>query len=119
MRLYVAGQSPKSLRACVDLLTLCEEHLADRCRVEIIDLIEHPSLAQRDDVLAIPTLVVDVHEETAVVPGDSFAVRPGLVNSRRLPTRRLVGDLSQMDNVLAVLGLPVVDNVTRTVGSAV
>ena len=57
LRLYVAGQSPKSLRAFANLTTLCEEHLAGRYEIEIIDLVEHPELARSDDILAIPTLV--------------------------------------------------------------
>ena len=57
LRLYVAGQSPKSLRAFANLKKLCEEHLAGRYEIEVIDLVEHPSLARGDDILAIPTLV--------------------------------------------------------------
>jgi circadian clock protein KaiB len=83
LRLYVAGQSPKSLRASINLRTLCEEHLAGRYEIEVIDLVEHPSLARRDDIIAIPTLV------------------------RRLPAplRRIIGDLSNTDRVLIGLRL--------------
>ena len=81
LRLYVAGQSPKSLRAFVKLKALCEQHLAGRYEIEVIDLVEHPSLARADDILAIPTLV------------------------RRLPAplRRIIGDLSNTERVLAGL----------------
>jgi circadian clock protein KaiB len=83
LRLYVAGQSPKSLRAFANLKALCEEHLAGRYEIEIIDLVEHPSLARSDDILAIPTLV------------------------RRLPAplRKVIGDLSNTERVLVGLRL--------------
>jgi circadian clock protein KaiB len=83
LRLYVAGQSPKSLRALANLKTLCEEHLAGRYEIEIIDLVEHPELARSDDILAIPTLV------------------------RRLPAplRKIIGDLSNTPRVLVGLRL--------------
>ncbi|MCW3014306.1 MAG: KaiB protein [Solirubrobacterales bacterium] len=81
--LYIAGQSPKSLRAFANLTTLCEEHLAGRYEIEIIDLVEHPSLAQSDDIVAIPTLV------------------------RRLPAplRKIIGDLSNTERALVGLRL--------------
>ncbi|MDQ1396429.1 MAG: circadian clock protein KaiB [Acidimicrobiaceae bacterium] len=79
--LYVAGQSPKSLQAFANLKTLCDEHLAGRYEIEVIDLVEHPSLAQSDDIVAIPTLV------------------------RRLPEplRKIIGDLSNTERVLVGL----------------
>ncbi len=81
LRLYVAGQSPKSLRAFANLKRMCEEHLAGRYEIEIIDLAEHPGLAKSDDILAIPTLV------------------------RRLPAplRKIIGDLSNTEKVLVGL----------------
>jgi circadian clock protein KaiB len=81
LRLYVAGQSPKSLRAFANLKTLCEEHLAGHYELEVIDLVEHPALARSDDILAIPTLV------------------------RRLPAplRKIIGDLSNTERVLVGL----------------
>jgi circadian clock protein KaiB len=81
LRLYVAGQSPKSLHAFANLATLCEAHLAGRYEIEIIDLVEHPSLARRDGILAIPTLV------------------------RRVPAppRKIIGDLSDTQRVLMAL----------------
>jgi circadian clock protein KaiB len=83
MRLYIAGQSPKSLRAIANLKTLCEEHLPGHHDIEVIDLVEHPGLARSDDILAIPTLV------------------------RRLPEplRKIIGDLSNTERVLVGLRL--------------
>jgi hypothetical protein len=97
LRLYVAGQSPNSVRACANLMTLSNQHLAEQCEIEIIDLIQHPSLAQRDDIVAVPTLVVDVHAGDTVDPGGS------MVKSHRPTTRKLVGDWSRMYDVLAGL----------------
>lgn len=81
LRLYIAGQSPKSLQALANLRSLCEEHLAGRYEIEVIDLVENPSLAQSDDIVAIPTLV------------------------RRLPEplRKIIGDLSNTERVLVSL----------------
>ena len=56
LRLYVAGQTPKSIRAFARLQTLCEEHLKGRYRIEVIDLLEHPHLARGDQIVAIPTI---------------------------------------------------------------
>jgi circadian clock protein KaiB len=83
LRLYVAGQSPKSLLAFLNLKTLCEEHLPGRYEIEVVDLIEHPSQARSDDILAIPTLV------------------------RRIPApmRKIIGDLSNTERVLVGLRL--------------
>jgi circadian clock protein KaiB len=84
-RLYVAGQSPKSLLAIANLNRLCEEHLVGRYEIETIDLVEHPALARDDDIIAIPTLV------------------------RRLPIpqRKIIGDLSNTRRVVVGLRLPV------------
>jgi circadian clock protein KaiB len=83
LTLYVAGQSPKSLRAFANLARLCEEHLSGRYEIEVIDLVESPELARSDDILAIPTLV------------------------RRLPEplRKIIGDLSNTERVLVGLHL--------------
>ena len=83
LRLYVAGQSPKSLHAFANLKSLCEEHLPGRYAIEIIDLVEHPALARNDDILAIPTLV----------------------RRHPPPPRRIIGDLSNTERVLAGLRL--------------
>jgi circadian clock protein KaiB len=87
LRLYVAGQSPRSLRAFANLKTLCEEHLAGHYDIEVIDLVEQPWLAASDDILAIPTLV------------------------RRLPEplRKVIGDLSNTQRVLVGLRLRTAD----------
>ncbi len=83
LRLYVAGQSPKSLSAFNNLKAMCEEHLAGRYEIEVVDLVEHPALAKADDILAIPTLV------------------------RRLPAplRKIIGDLSNTERLLVGLRL--------------
>ena len=83
LRLYVAGQTPKSIAAFANLKRLCEEHLAGRYRIEIVDLVKQPQLARRDDIVVIPTLV------------------------RQLPPpiRKIIGDLSNQQKVL--IGLDV------------
>jgi circadian clock protein KaiB len=84
LRLYVAGQSPKSLKAFANLTRLCEEHLDEsRYDIEIVDLVANPQLAAGDEIVAIPTLV------------------------RRLPKpmRKIIGDLSDSDRVLVGLQL--------------
>lgn len=84
LRLYVAGQSPKSLDAFANLKEICEQHLPGQYEIEIVDLIEHPTLAATDDVLAVPTLV------------------------RRLPPpyRKIIGNLSDTGRVLDYLRIP-------------
>jgi circadian clock protein KaiB len=83
LRLYVAGQSPKSLVALDNLRTICEEQLKGRYEIEVIDLLENPRLAKDDQILAVPTFV------------------------RRLPLplRRMIGDLSDTERVLVGLDL--------------
>ncbi len=83
LRLYVAGQTPKSLTAFENLKAICEEHLAGRYSIEVIDLLENPRLARGDAILAVPTLV------------------------RKLPPpiRKIIGDLSNTERVL--IGLDV------------
>ncbi len=81
LRLYVAGQTPKSLTALANLKRICEENLPGRYRIDVIDLVQNPQLARSDQILAIPTLV------------------------RRLPEplRRIIGDLSNSEKVLVGL----------------
>jgi circadian clock protein KaiB len=81
LRLYVAGQTPKSVTALQNLKRLCESYLAGRYRIEIVDLLKNPQLAKSDQILAIPTLV------------------------RKLPApvRKIIGDLSQTERVLVGL----------------
>jgi circadian clock protein KaiB len=83
LRLYVAGQTPRSVSALTNLKLICEEHLAGRYTIEVIDLLEHPQLAQGEQIVAIPTL------------------------ERRLPppVRKIIGDLSNTERVLIGLDL--------------
>jgi circadian clock protein KaiB len=81
LRLYVAGQTPKSIRAFANLKALCETHLKGRYRIEVIDLMENPQLARGDQIVAIPTVVRHLPQ----------------------PVRKLIGDLS--DSVRALVGL--------------
>jgi circadian clock protein KaiB len=83
MRLYVAGQTPKSLRALANLKQICEEHLAGKYHIEIIDLLENPQLASSDQILAIPTLIRHLPQ----------------------PMRKIIGDLSNVERVLVGLDL--------------
>ena len=83
LRLYVAGQSPKSVAAFANLKKLCEQHLQGRYKIEIIDLLEHPQLAAGDQIVAIPTLVRKLPE----------------------PLRKIVGDLSNTERTLVGLQL--------------
>lgn len=83
LRLYVAGQTPNSLKAFANLKKICEEHLAGKYRIEIIDLLENPTLARGDQILAIPTLVRKLPE----------------------PVKKIIGDLSNTEKVLVGLDL--------------
>src|SRR3954451_13351560 len=83
LRLYVAGQTAKSIRAVANLKVLCEEHLKGRYRIEVIDLLEHPQMARGDQIVAIPTLVIKLPQ----------------------PVRKIIGDLSDTDRVLVGLAL--------------
>ena len=60
LRLYVAGQTPKSIRAFANLQVLCEKHLKGRYRIEVIDILENPHMARGDQIVAVPTLVRDL-----------------------------------------------------------
>jgi circadian clock protein KaiB len=81
LKLYVAGQTPKSLAALANLNKICKMHLKGRYKLQVIDLVKKPQLAQGDQILAIPTLV------------------------RRLPMpiRKIIGDLSDAEKVVVVL----------------
>ena len=85
LRLYVAGQTPKSVLAVRNLKQICEEHLQGRYEIEMIDLLQNPQLARGDQILAVPTLV------------------------RRLPEpiKKIIGDLSNTERVLVGLDLRV------------
>ena len=83
LRLYVAGPTPKSLAALSNLKKICETHLSDRYRIEVIDLVEQPQLSRGDQILAIPTLVRKLPQ----------------------PVRKIIGDLSDTERVLVGLDL--------------
>ena len=83
LRLYVAGQTPNSIRAFANLRKICDEHLAGRYQIDVIDLVENPQLGRGDQILALPTLV------------------------RKLPVpiKKIIGDLSNTERVLVGLDL--------------
>ena len=83
LRLYVAGQTPRSQDALANLKRICEEHLQGRYRIEVVDLLVNPTLARGDQILAVPTLV------------------------RQLPppVKKIIGDFSNVDRVLVGLNL--------------
>ena len=83
MKLYVAGQTPKSVAALTNLKKMCETHLVGRYRIEVVDLLQNPQLAAGDQILAIPTLVRQLPE----------------------PIKKIIGDLSQEHRVLVGLDL--------------
>jgi circadian clock protein KaiB len=83
LRLYVAGQTPKSVAAFANLKRICEEHLAGEFEIEVIDLIENPRLAKDDQIVAIPTLVRKLPQ----------------------PIRKIIGDLSDTERTLVGLQL--------------
>ena len=86
LRLYVAGATAKSVAALANLRRLCEEHLAGRYEIEVIDLLVNPKLAAGDQILAVPTLVRKFPE----------------------PIRKIIGDLSNEDRVLVGLDIKAV-----------
>jgi circadian clock protein KaiB len=83
LRLYVAGQTPKSVTALANLKKICDQHMPEKYKIEVIDLVRNPQLARNDQILAIPTLV------------------------RNLPTpiKKIIGDLSNTEKVLLGLEL--------------
>jgi len=70
LRLYVAGQTPKSLAAFANLKKICEEHLEGKYHIEVIDLLKNPQLAKGDQILAIPTLVRELPPPIKKIIGD-------------------------------------------------
>jgi circadian clock protein KaiB len=95
LRLYVAGQTPKSLAALANLKKICDHHLTGRYRIEIIDLVKNPKLAQGDHILAIPTLVKKLP----------------------VPMRKIIGDLSNTDRVLVGLDLSDIEKTAKAKGA--
>ena len=87
LRLYVAGQSTKSITAFANLKKICAEHLEGKCSIEVIDLLVNPQLAKGDQILALPTLVRKLPE----------------------PIKKIIGDLSNTDRVLVGLDIKPLD----------
>jgi len=83
LRLYVAGQTPKSLTAFANLKDICEQHLKGKYEIEVLDLLENPRLAKGDQIFAIPTLVRKLPQ----------------------PIRKIIGDLSNKERVLVGLNI--------------
>ena len=83
LRLYVAGQTPRAIAALDNLKRICEEHLAGKYTIEVVDLLKNPQLARGDQILAVPTLVRKLPE----------------------PVRKIIGDLSNEERVLVGLDL--------------
>jgi circadian clock protein KaiB len=88
LRLYVAGQTPKSLEAFANLKRLCEMHLEGRYSIEVIDLLETPQLAKDDQILAIPTLVRRLPEPVCKIIGDLSDTERVLVGLDLIPRSR-------------------------------
>ena len=92
LRLYVAGQTTKSLTAFSNLRRICETHLAGRYEIEVIDLLERPQLARGDDIVAIPTLVRRLPEPITKLIGDLSDTDHVLVGLQLIPARQVIGD---------------------------
>jgi circadian clock protein KaiB len=88
LRLYIAGQTPKSVTALANLKRICDEHLAGRYSIEVVDLLKNPQLARGDQILAIPTLIRKLPE----------------------PLKRIIGDLSNTERALVGLDLKPTDS---------
>jgi circadian clock protein KaiB len=91
LRLYVAGQTPKSLAALANLKKICEEHLAGKYSIEVVDLLKNPQLAQGHQIVAVPTLVRELPP----------------------PLRKIIGDLSDTERVLVGLDVRPVEELSR------
>lgn len=87
LRLYVAGQTPKSLQAAANLQRICEEHLPGRYKIEVVDLLKNPRLAKEDEIVAIPTLVRKLPDPIRRVIGDLSNVEKALIGLQLRPTR--------------------------------
>ncbi len=86
LRLYITGSTPRSIRALSNIRRICNEHLAGHYDLEVIDIAEHPTLAEGEQIIAAPTLIKHLP----------------------LPVRRFIGDMSQTERIL--LGLDLVDS---------
>jgi len=87
LRLYIAGQTPKSMKAVENLQRMCEEHLPGRYKIEVVDLLKNPRLAKEDEIVAIPTLVRKLPDPIRRVIGDLSNVEKALVGLQLRPTR--------------------------------
>lgn len=85
LKLYVAGQTPRSIRALDNLQAICETHLAGRYEIEVVDLLAHPDLARDDEILAVPTLVRQLPEPITKVIGDLSDREKVLVGLKLVP----------------------------------
>ncbi len=85
LRLYVAGQTPRSVAAFANLKKICEEHLAGRYNIEVVDLVKHPQLAAGDQILAIPTLVRKLPQPLRKIVGDLRDTERALVGLQLRP----------------------------------
>jgi len=85
LRLYVAGQTPRSVAAFANLKRLCEDHLAGRYNIEVIDLLQHPQLASGDQIVAIPTLVRKLPQPIRKIVGDLRDTERALVGLQLRP----------------------------------
>jgi circadian clock protein KaiB len=85
LRLYVAGQTPRSLTAFANLKRICEDHLAGRYNIEVVDLVKHPQLAAGDQILAIPTLVRKLPQPLRKIVGDLRDTERALVGLQIRP----------------------------------
>jgi len=83
LRLYVAGQTPKSMAAIANVKKICEEHLQGRYKLEVVDLYQQPQLAEGEQIIAVPTLIKQLP----------------------LPLRRIIGDMSKTEHLLVGLDL--------------
>jgi circadian clock protein KaiB len=87
LRLYVAGKTAKSVAAAENLTRLCEEHLAGKYKIEIVDLLVHPQLAKGDQIVALPTLVRKLPQPIRKVIGDLSNVERTLVGLQLRPVK--------------------------------
>ena len=87
LKLYVAGQTPKSIAAFANLNKICDEHLAGRYRIEIVDLLKNPKLAKGDEIVAIPTLVRHLPPPVKKIIGDLANTQRVLVGLNLKPAR--------------------------------
>jgi circadian clock protein KaiB len=91
LRLYIAGESGKSAAAIANLQRLCDEHLAGRYKIEVVDLLKQPQLAKGDQIIAVPTLVRKLPDPVRKIVGDLSNVEKALVGLQLRPISRSDG----------------------------